>query len=59
MRPRERFAARFHGARWFAACRGMECAPSHPARRTRDALQNRYSEWLNARPFRSFRFAEP
>jgi len=38
MRPRERVAAG-SAARWFDECRGMECAPSHPARRMRDALQ--------------------
>src|SRR5689334_19988357 len=38
MRLRKRVAAGFRGVRWFAECRGMECAPSHPARRTRDVL---------------------
>jgi ATP-dependent Lon protease len=38
MRPRKRVAAGFRGMHWFIECRGMECAPSHPTRRTRDAL---------------------
>src|SRR5690349_14317625 len=38
MRLRKRVAAGFRGMRWFTECRGMECAPSHPTRRTRDAL---------------------
>jgi hypothetical protein len=59
MRPRERVAA---GS---AACDGSPNAVEWSVRRhTRPAgrgtlSQNRYSEWLNAKPFRSFRFAEP
>jgi hypothetical protein len=59
MRPRERVAARVHGAM------GSPNAVEWSVRRhTRPAgrgtlSQNRYSEWLNAKPFRSFRSAEP